>query len=73
MKTTTPKLLSIPDAAKALGVDHGTVREWVKRTVDPLPSVVVGRGDGKHVRRKVVMSEVDEWLVRQAGKEGGTS
>ena len=65
-----PKLLSIPKAADVLGVHSGTVREWVLRAVDPLPSVVLGKGDGKFVRRAVVMSEVDGWLARQAKKEG---
>jgi len=68
-----PKLLSIPKAAKAIGVDTAAVRAWVMRTVNPLPSVVSGEGTGKYVRRKVVMSEVDEWLRTEAQREGCTS
>ena len=59
---TTPKLLSIPKAAKVIGRDKDTVRSWTKRAIDPLPTFQ----PGENARRMVLMDEVDEWLRRQA-------
>lgn len=66
-----PKLLSIPKAAEVIGENRETVREWTRRVVDPLPTVLSGSGGGKRVVRKVVMASVDEWIERNSTAAGG--
>jgi len=61
-----PKLLSIPKAAKVIGEDEETIREWVNRTVDPLPHRVTSKPTAERVHRKIVMSLVDDWLERNS-------
>ena len=65
-----PKLMTIPKAAQVIGEDVETVRAWVVRAVDPLPSVVTSGAESQRMHRKVVMAEVDEWLRRQSQREG---
>lgn len=67
----TPKLLSLQEAADGIGVSRATAEAWANRAIDPLPTIVVGKGTGKRVFRKVVMAEVDAWLERNSsgGKE----
>jgi len=61
-----PKLLSRPMVAKMLGVSRDNVRQWTRRADDPLPTVLVGKSG---TRRKVIASEIDPWLARQAERE----
>lgn len=61
MTKTDRKLLSIPAAAKIIGVDKEEVRAWTRRAVDPLPTVLTG-GTGRIY--KVVAAEIDGWIER---------
>lgn len=60
MIESTTKLLSIPKAAKLIGVDREVVRAWTRRAVDPLPTVSTGEV------RKVIAAEIDAWIKRNA-------
>lgn len=56
-------LVSPAEAARRIGVSHATVRCWIRRADNPLPSVIVG-ASGRN--RKVIVSEIDQWLSSEA-------
>jgi hypothetical protein len=60
------KLLSPREAASRIGVNLAQVKEWTRRSNDPLPNVVVGKS-GKF--RKVLVDEIPTWLAREAERE----
>ena len=60
LETLTP-----PAAAKRLGVSVAKVREWMRRSDDPLPSIPVGNS-GKY--RRAITAEIPSWLGREAGR-----
>ena len=51
--------------ARRLGVSYGKVMEWARRAEDPLPKIDCSSG-GKRERRRVIASEIDPWLQREA-------
>ena len=57
-------LVSIALAARIINVDQRHVREWARRSLDPLPSVMVGSRV-----RKVIVSEIGPWLEREAQRQ----
>lgn len=58
MKLITPK-----EAAAQIGVSLTTIKTWINRANDPLPSVTVGE-TGSH--RRVVAELIQPWLEQQA-------
>lgn len=56
-------LISPAQAAQRIGVSHATIRGWMRRAVNPLPSVIVG-SSGRN--RKVIVAEIDAWLANEA-------
>lgn len=62
------RLMSIREAADIIGVSEDTARAWAKRAVDPLPNITTasGKGTGKRVVRKVIVGELDGWLMRNS-------
>lgn len=65
MKLITPK-----EAAAQIGVSLTTIKTWINRANDPLPSVAVGE-TGSH--RRVVAELIQPWLEQQAqGKASAT-
>lgn len=64
------ELLVTPnEAARMMGVSHQSVRAWIKRIHDPLPSIVVG-SSGRN--RKVIVSEIAPWLAAEAARKANT-
>jgi transposase len=63
-------LLSPQQAAEQIGVSVATVKTWMRRASEPLPSVQVGNS-GKF--RKVVAAEVPAWLAAEAARKAGSS
>jgi excisionase family DNA binding protein len=62
--STTPMQLITPkEAAEQIGVSLTTVKTWLNRANDPLPSIVVGDA-GTH--RRVVADLIQPWLEQQA-------
>jgi len=52
-------LLSAAELAALLGVPRSSVCAYARRSVDPLPSVTIGR------HRRFYRSEIERWLARQ--------
>lgn len=57
------ELVSVPRAAKLIGVTPRQVREWARRSKDPLPSILIG-GSGRF--RKIIVDAIAPWLAREA-------
>lgn len=55
-------------AAEILGMRYDEVMALTNRAVDPIPHVVVGKGTGKRVVKKVVVAELPAWLAREAAR-----
>lgn len=60
------QLISPREAAERIGVSVATVKTWLRRSADPLPSVVVGES-GRF--RKVIADQIDPWLVAEASRK----
>lgn len=61
------QLITPAEAAKRIGVSHNTVRSWIRRAENPLPSVVVGQS-GRN--RKVITEAITPWLEAEAARNG---
>jgi transposase len=59
-------LISPQEAAKQIGVSVHTIKVWMRRAEDPLPSVQVGES-GKFL--KVIASEIEPWLTAEASRK----
>lgn len=59
------QLISPREAADRIGVSVSTVKAWMRRSQDPLPSVQVGTS-GKF--RKVLAAEIPSWLTSEASR-----
>lgn len=57
------------EAVKLTGKSIEDVRAAMKRAIDPLPSTICGKGTGKRVYRKVIVSEIGPWLKREAERD----
>lgn len=66
MTDTLPKTVSVPRAVELTGLTKRELYELINRQDDPLPSVPVGR-TGTH--RRVIVAEIDGWLLRQAVRD----
>lgn len=62
------RLLTPKQAAEQLGVSADTVRAWISRTDNPLPTVVVG-SSGTH--RRIVADQIGPWLEAEATRVAG--
>lgn len=51
--------LTLPELAKELGVSYSTVRTWVNRAENPLPSWLP---EGNRKQRKVKREELNQWI-----------
>lgn len=60
------QLISPREAAERIGVSVATVKAWLRRSTDPLPSIVVGES-GRF--RKVIADQIDPWLVAEASRK----
>ena len=60
-------LLTPRQVADELGVSLATVKSWMRRQADPLPSVVVG-ASGSH--RRIVAAQLNPWLEAEAARNG---
>lgn len=48
---TTTKHLTIPEAARSVGVSVWTVKQWIgKKLIKPVPLPTTGRGVRRHLR-----------------------
>jgi excisionase family DNA binding protein len=56
-------LISAREAAELIGVSLPTVKAWVFRKENPLPSIQVGES-GKH--RRIVRDSIAPWLEAEA-------
>ncbi len=63
-------LISPAQAAKEIGVSVHTVKVWMRRADNPLPSVQVGNS-GKFL--KVIADEIPAWLSAEAQRKAGAS
>lgn len=64
------KLLTPKETAELIGVSVTTIKVWIHRADDPLPSVTIG-DSGTH--RRVVAELIQPWLEQQAqGKASAT-
>lgn len=64
--TQTKPLLTPKEAAEQLGVSVTTVKTWMHRADNPLPSIEVG-ASGKH--RRVVAEHIDGWLFDETSRK----
>lgn len=64
--TPSKKLLTPREAAERIGVSVTTVKEWMRRAADPLPSMQVGHSGRVH---RVVADQIDPWLVAEAARK----
>ena len=62
----TQQLLSPREAAEVIGVSVATVKAWMRRAADPLPSVQVGASGRFH---KVVADQINPWLAAEASRK----
>lgn len=60
------QLISPREAAELIGVSLTTVKSWIRRAHDPLPSIAVG-STGKHLR--VVAGSIPSWLQAEAARK----
>lgn len=63
------QLISPREASERIGVSVATVKAWIHRAENPLPSVAVG-ATGKFY--KIVADQIDTWLVEEAARKQGT-
>lgn len=61
------QLMTPRQAADEVGVSLATIKTWMKRQTDPLPSVVVGAA-GTH--RRVLGDMLRPWLEAEAARNG---
>lgn len=61
--TQTKPLLTPRETAERLGVSVTTVKTWIHRAENPLPSIEVG-ASGRH--RRVVAEQIDGWLYDES-------
>lgn len=64
------QLISPQEAASQIGVSVHTVKVWIRRAADPLPSVDVGQS-GKF--RKVIAAEIAPWLSAEASRKASAA
>lgn len=62
----SPQLIYAHEAAERIGVSTTTVKAWMRRAQNPLPSVQVGRTGRIH---KVIADEIDAWLAAEAARK----
>lgn len=62
-------LISPREASERIGVSVATVKTWIHRSENPLPSVAVG-ASGKFY--KIVADQIDSWLLEEASRKHGT-
>ena len=60
------QLLTPKEAAEMIGVSLTTIKTWMTRDQEPLPSVEVG-DTGKH--RRIVAELVQPWLAHEAQRK----
>lgn len=63
------RLIGVREAAEQIGVSDETVRTWMHRVEDPIPSVVVGKS-GRN--RKIIAEEIGPWLAAEASRKAST-
>lgn len=61
------QLILAREAAERIGVSVATVKAWMRRGSNPLPSVQVGNSG---VHRRVVASQITTWLEAEAARNG---
>lgn len=59
------QLISPREAADQIGVSVATIKAWMRRASDPLPSVVVGQS-GKF--RRIIKDQIAPWLTAEASR-----
>lgn len=62
----SPQLIYAHEAAERIGVSTTTVKAWMRRRENPLPSVQVGATGRVH---KVIADEIDAWLAAEAARK----
>lgn len=62
------QLITAKEAAERIGVSVATVKSWMRRGTEPLPSIPVGIS-GTHLR--VVASQISPWLEAEASRKTG--
>lgn len=60
------KLLTPKEAAEQIGVSLNTIKTWISRADEPLPSIIVG-DTGSH--RRIVAELVTPWLENEAQRK----
>ena len=68
--TQSKKLLTPGEAAERIGVSVTTIKEWMRRAADPLPSMQVGNSGRVH---RIVADEIDAWLSAEAARKTVTT
>lgn len=63
------QLISPRQAAERIGVSVATIKNWIHRSHQPLPSVQVGKSGRFH---KVIATEIDGWLIAEASRKTGS-
>lgn len=64
--TETKPLLTPKEAAELMGVSVPTVKTWMHRADNPLPSVQVGKSGRVH---RVVAELIDGWLFDESQRK----
>lgn len=62
----SPQLIYAHEAAERIGVSTTTVKAWMRRRENPLPSVQVGATGRVH---KVMADQIDAWLEAEAARK----
>ena len=63
--TLMEQLISAKEAAARVGVSVATIKAWMRRAENPLPSIQVGTS-GSH--RRIVAGQIDPWLTAEASR-----
>lgn len=63
-------LLTPKEAADRLGVSVTTVKEWMRRSDAPIPSVQVGKSGRVH---RVLADQMEAWLVAEATRKASAT
>jgi excisionase family DNA binding protein len=64
------KLLTPKEAAEQIGVSLSTVKAWISREDEPMPSIIVG-DTGSH--RRIVADLVQPWLENEVQRQASST
>lgn len=66
--TGDPLTVTRRRAAEIIGMRYDDVKAATNRAVDPMPHIIVGKGTGKRVVKRVIVDQLPAWLEREAAR-----